>query len=83
MNFSRPDIEYVVGRLSRYTHSPNQDYWDVLVRLMRYLRSTMDYGIEYNVFPAILKGYSNSKWIFDQMRQNLLVVMCLLLVVVW
>jgi len=46
MNISRPDIAYAVGRLSSYTHSPNQDHWDALARLMKYLRATMDYGIE-------------------------------------
>ena len=65
MNFSRHDIAYAIGRLSRYTHSPNQDHWDALVRLMRYLRGTMDYGIEYNIFPAVLEGYSDANWISD------------------
>ena len=65
MNFSRPDIAYAVGRLSRYTHSPNQDHWDALVRLMRYLRGTMDYGIEYSGFPIVLEGYSDGNWISD------------------
>ena len=26
MNYTRPDIAYVVGRLSRHTHSPNKDH---------------------------------------------------------
>jgi len=26
MSFSRPDIAYVVGRLSSYTHCPNQEH---------------------------------------------------------
>ena len=63
MNFSRPDIAYAVGRLSRYTYNPNQDHWDVLVRLMRYLRGTMDYGIEYSGFPSVVEGYSDANWI--------------------
>ena len=65
MNFSRPDIAYAVGRLSRYTHNPGQDHWDALARLMRYLRGTMDYGIEYSGFPAVLEGYSDANWISD------------------
>ena len=63
MKISRPDIAYAVGRLSRYTHGPNQDHWDALVRFMRYLRGTMDYGIEYNGFPIVLEGYSDANWI--------------------
>ncbi|WVY98265.1 hypothetical protein V8G54_030416 [Vigna mungo] len=65
MNFSRPDITYVVGRLSRYTQRPNQEHWDTLSRLMRYLRCSMDYAIKYSGFPAIIEGYSDANWISD------------------
>ena len=58
MNFSRPDMAYVVCTLSRYTHNPNSDYWSALARLMKYLRGTMNYGILYSEFPAVLDGYS-------------------------
>nr|KYP54650.1 Retrovirus-related Pol polyprotein from transposon TNT 1-94 [Cajanus cajan] len=63
MNFSRPHIGYVVSRLSRYTHSPNQNHWEALARLMRYLRGTMDYGIEYSGFLVVLEGHSDANWI--------------------
>ena len=65
MSFSRPDIAYVVSRLGRYTQCPSQDHWDALARLMRYLRGTMDYAIEYSGFPTMLEGYSDTNWIFD------------------
>ena len=41
MSFSRPDIAYAVGRLSRYTQCPNQEHWDALARLMKYLRGSI------------------------------------------
>ena len=65
MNFSRPDIAYAVCRLSRYTHNPNQDHWIALIRVMKYLRGTMNYGILYSGFPAVLEGYSDANWISD------------------
>jgi len=65
MSFSKPDIAYVVGRLSRYTQCPNQEHWDALARLMRYLRDSMDYAIEYSGFPAVLEGYNDANWISD------------------
>ena len=65
MNFSRPDIAYVVCRLSIYKHNPNNDQWSALARLMKYLRGTMNYGILYNGFPAVLEGYSDANWISD------------------
>ena len=65
MNFSRPDIAYVVGRLSRYTHNLSQDHWQALARLMKYLKGTMNFGIVYNEFPAVLEGYSDADRISD------------------
>ena len=35
LNFFRHDIVYAVGRLSRYTNSPNQDHLDAIARLLR------------------------------------------------
>ena len=37
MNFTQPNITYVVNRLSRYTHDPNKDHWTMLHRVMKYL----------------------------------------------
>ena len=54
MSFSRPDIAYAVGKLSRYTQYSSQDHWDALARLLKYLRGTMDYAIEYSGFPVVL-----------------------------
>ena len=63
MNFSRSDIAYVVCRLSRYTHNPNNDHWSALVTLMKYLKGTMNYCIIYSGFPIVLEGYSDANWI--------------------
>ena len=65
MNFSRPDIAYTMCRLSRYTHNPNNDHWSALARLIKYLRGTMNYGILYSGFLAVLEGYSDANWISD------------------
>lgn len=65
MNFTRLDIAYAVCRLSRYTHNPNDDHWNALIRLLKYLRGTVNYGIKYSEFPSILEGYSDANWISD------------------
>ena len=64
-NFSRPDIAYVVSRLGRYTHNPNQLHWTALERVFRYLKGTINYGIHYTHFPTIIKGFSDANWISD------------------
>ena len=37
----------------------------MLVRVLRYLRYTLNYGLHYLRYPAILEGYSDANWISD------------------
>jgi len=60
MNYTRPDIAYVVGRLSRYTHCPDKDHWIALYRVLKYLKGTIDYGLTFCGFPSVLEGYSDA-----------------------
>jgi len=65
MSFSRPVIAHAVGRLSRYTQCLNQEHSDVLTRLIRYLRGSMNYAIEYSRFSAIQEEYNDANWIYN------------------
>ena len=65
MSCTRPDIAYAVSKLSRYTSNPNGDHWKGIVRVLRYLRYTCDYGLHYTIYPAVLEGYSDANWISD------------------
>ncbi len=62
-NCTRPDIAYSINKLSRFTSNPSTDHWKALMRLLRYLRYTMDYGLHYTRYPAVLEGYSDANWI--------------------
>ncbi|GKA33491.1 zinc finger, CCHC-type containing protein [Tanacetum coccineum] len=66
MTCTRPDIAYVVGRLSRHTSSPGKEHWDAVNRVFKYLKKTMDYGLEYSGDPSVLEGYTDASWITDQ-----------------
>jgi hypothetical protein len=61
----RPDISFVVGKLSRYMSNPGDDHWHALEMVLRYLKGTMSYGIHYSGHPAVLEGYSDANWITD------------------
>jgi hypothetical protein len=50
---TRPDILFVVRKLSRFVSNPGDDYWRVLERVMRYLKGTMSYGICYIEHPKV------------------------------
>ena len=65
MNYTKPNITYVVGRLSWYTQSPNQDHWTTVRRVLKYLRGTINYGLCFSGFPSVLKGFSDANWILD------------------
>ncbi|GJU09710.1 zinc finger, CCHC-type containing protein [Tanacetum coccineum] len=63
MTSTRPDIAYVVGRLSRFTSNPSRQHWKAITRVFKYLRGTKDYGVSYVRYPSVLEGYSDASWI--------------------
>ncbi|MBW0537393.1 hypothetical protein O181_077108 [Austropuccinia psidii MF-1] len=39
---TRPDLNFAVGYLARYSVSPQQEHWDALIHLLGYLKHTVD-----------------------------------------
>lgn len=70
MKFFRFVIAYSICRLSRYMHNPNKYHWIELVRLIKYLRGTMNYGIIYSGFYIVLEWYNNANWILNSDKTN-------------
>ena len=68
MNATRLDIAYSVSRLSRYTSNHGKDHWEALVRVLRYLKYTITYGLHYTRYPPVLEGYSDANWISDNIE---------------
>nr|GEX89127.1 zinc finger, CCHC-type [Tanacetum cinerariifolium] len=54
------------GRLSMHISSPSKEHWDAVNRVFKYLKQTMDYGLECNGDPSVLVGYTDASWITDQ-----------------
>lgn len=63
MNCTRPEQAYSVSRLCSYSHNPGKDHWYALVRVIRYLKHTMNYGLNYTKYPPVLEGYCDPNWI--------------------
>ncbi|KAA0057193.1 Retrovirus-related Pol polyprotein from transposon TNT 1-94 [Cucumis melo var. makuwa] len=59
---TRPDITYAVELLCRFTSKPSLEYWNVIERVMRYLKKTQNLGLHYNKFSAVLEGYNDAVW---------------------
>jgi hypothetical protein len=64
-NCTRPDIAQAINKLSRFTSNPGADHWKAVVRVLKYLRYTQNYGLHYTRFPTVLEGYSDANWISD------------------
>ena len=65
MNCTRPDLTYTVSRLARYTSNPGSEHYKAIVRVLRYLRFTRDYGLHYTRYPEVLEGFTDASWISD------------------
>lgn len=65
MNCTRPDIAYTISRLSRYTSNPGSNHCKAIVRVLKYLRFTLNYGLHYTRYPAVVEGYKDANWISD------------------
>ncbi|GJY67339.1 zinc finger, CCHC-type containing protein [Tanacetum coccineum] len=63
MTCTRPDIAFVVGKLSRYTSNPGTHHWQAIQHVLKYLRKTMDYSLTYTGYPSVLEGYTDASWI--------------------
>ncbi|KAE8735856.1 Detected protein of unknown function [Hibiscus syriacus] len=47
LTLTRPDISYAVGVMSRYMQNPKKPHLEEVRRILRYVKSTIDYGLLY------------------------------------
>ncbi|XP_049372648.1 uncharacterized mitochondrial protein AtMg00810-like [Solanum verrucosum] len=59
----RPNISYAVGVMSRYMQNPKKSHLDGVRRILRYVKSTIDYGLLYKKGEECkLIGYCDSDY---------------------
>ena len=63
MSCTRQDIAYSISKLSSYTSNPETKHWQGIMRVLKYLRFTRDYGLHYTIYHTVLEGYSDANWI--------------------
>lgn len=67
MRGTRPDICFVVSRLSRYVARPAEKHWKCAMQVLRYLKGTCEYGTAYlgHDIGQKLEGYVDSDYAGD------------------
>ncbi|XP_030930911.1 secreted RxLR effector protein 161-like [Quercus lobata] len=60
---SRPDVSYSVGVFARYQANPKESHMIALKRIIKYVKTTADFGVWYNKDTNdILARYSDADW---------------------
>lgn len=60
---SRPDIQFAVNLIGRFSNSPGRSHWNAVKRIFRYLNGTIDARITYlRDAKAVLHGFCDADW---------------------
>lgn len=66
LTLTRPDISYAVGVMSRYMQNPKKPLLEAVRRILRYVKSTIDYGLLYKKGENCkLVGYCDADYAGD------------------
>ncbi|GJT05238.1 zinc finger, CCHC-type containing protein [Tanacetum coccineum] len=58
-------VENVLKKFNYFdcTNNPSTQYWQVIQRVLKYLKKTIDYRLTYTGYPLVLEGYTDASWI--------------------
>lgn len=63
LTITRPDISYAVNILSQFMNRPRQPHFDVVTRLLRYLKGTPGQEILLSAqYDILIRAYCDSDW---------------------
>ena len=61
LTITRPNISFPVSVVSQFLQSPCDSHWDVVIRILRYIKSTPDQGVLYeNRGHTQVVGYTDA-----------------------
>ncbi|KAL4591539.1 hypothetical protein LXL04_004508 [Taraxacum kok-saghyz] len=63
LTITRPDFSYVVNQASQFIHSPTDQHFTLVKRIMRYVKGTLTHGLQFSCpTKFMLICYSNPDW---------------------
>lgn len=63
LTITRPDLSYAVNHVSQFLHSPTNDHFEAVKRILRYVKGTIHLGLSFTRQPYLsVLGYSDADW---------------------
>ncbi|XP_062099727.1 uncharacterized mitochondrial protein AtMg00810-like [Humulus lupulus] len=63
LTHTRPDINFVVNKLSQFIKAPTTVHWSAVKRVLRYLNGTIDCGLHIKYSEHLdITGFSDADW---------------------
>jgi hypothetical protein len=59
---TRPNISFAVNQLCQFLHSPTTIHWTAAKRVLRYLKGSINHGLQFGKGSLPLNAYSDSDW---------------------
>ena len=64
LTITRPNISFPMSVVSQFLQSPCDSHWDVVIRILRYIKSTPGQGVLYkNRGHTQVVGYTDADWV--------------------
>ncbi|XP_019191498.1 PREDICTED: uncharacterized protein LOC109186038 [Ipomoea nil] len=63
LTITLPDLSYAVNRLCKFMHTSTEEHWNLVKRVLRYIKGTLDFGLQ--LTPSVstaIHAYSDSDW---------------------
>jgi hypothetical protein len=71
MTCTRPDLSYVVTKLSQHLNRPLRSHWVAAKHVLRYLKGTLDRELCFQKGETSLIGYSDADWASSSDRHSI------------
>ncbi|CAN6580831.1 unnamed protein product [Malus baccata var. baccata] len=65
LTFTKPDIAFSVHQVCQFMHCPMKSHFLAVKRILRYLKGTMDYGVQFSKGDLCLHAFSDADWAGD------------------
>ncbi|PKU78594.1 Retrovirus-related Pol polyprotein from transposon TNT 1-94 [Dendrobium catenatum] len=65
LSITRPDIAFAANRICQYMHAPTDRHFQMLKRLLRYIKGSLNYGLPISPGNAVLRTYVDADWASD------------------